>query len=189
MARVPPIVLLALLIIMVILVIVQVGILSDLVDLILNGNVGASTHSNAATSFMLIFSALADVTAAATFVIGVIHYFSRDAITRVATASFSLYTLVVFALAFGFGCKQADLGHTGSKQDTVFAFTTVLTFLMLLITAVAWLMHEWGPNYGLGPGAGGPAGVKAAGMDPAIGGAGYGGAAQPGFDGMQRPAV
>ncbi|KAG6668520.1 hypothetical protein I3843_01G171400 [Carya illinoinensis] len=141
-----------------------VGFASWCINKYINGQMNhPSLGGNPATSYFLTFALLAGVLGGVSKFLGGNHIRAWRNDSLAAAASTSMVAWALTALAFGFACKEIDIGgYRGWRLKVVEAFIIILTFTQLLYVL---LLHagvfssKYGPgyrdsDYGMGPAAG-----------------------------------
>ncbi|KAH7521933.1 hypothetical protein FEM48_Zijuj07G0084600 [Ziziphus jujuba var. spinosa] len=146
---------------------IVVGFASWCVNRYINGQTyHPSFGGNGATSFFLTFSMLAGVVGVVSKLAGGSHIRAWRNDSLAAAGSSSLIAWALTALAFGFACKEINIGgHRGWRLRVLEAFIIILTFtqlLYLVLIHAGLFSSKYGPgyrdtDYGMG----------AAGVDPA----------------------
>ncbi|XP_042513378.1 membrane protein PM19L-like [Macadamia integrifolia] len=140
--------------------IIVVGFASWSINRFINGQANTPGFGgNAATLFFLIFAILAGVVGVASKLAGGSHIRAWRSDSLAAAASSSLVAWAITCLAFGFACKEIDIGgYRGWRLKVLEAFVIILGFTQL---AYVFLLHagifnsSYGPGYrdpGYGPG-------------------------------------
>ncbi|KAM7253400.1 hypothetical protein ACFE04_008796 [Oxalis oulophora] len=125
-----------------------------------------SLGGNGATHFFLTFALLASVVGVISKFAGANHIRAWRSDSLAAAASSSLIAWALTALAFGFACKEINIGGwRGWRLRVVEAFIIILTFtqlLYVLLIHAGMYSSKYGPGYRdmdyAGTGAGGMAG-------------------------------
>ncbi|KAJ4841901.1 Membrane protein pm19l [Turnera subulata] len=142
---------------------ITLGFASWCVNRYINGQTyHPSFGGNGATGFFLTFAILASVVGIVAKLAGSSHIRAWRNDSLAAAGSASLIAWAITALAFGFACKQINLGgHRGWRLRVVEAFTIILAFtqlLYVLLLHAGLFSSKYGPGYrdtDYGVGAGG----------------------------------
>ncbi|KAG6759161.1 hypothetical protein POTOM_035629 [Populus tomentosa] len=120
---------------------------------------------NGATGFFLTFAILACVVGMVSKFVGGAHVRAWRGDSLAAAGSASLIAWAITALAFGFACKEINVGgYRGWRLRAVEAFIIILTFtqlLYVLLLHAGMFSSRYGPgyrdtDYGVGAGTGEP---------------------------------
>ncbi|GAQ88602.1 AWPM-19-like family protein [Klebsormidium nitens] len=135
----------------------NVGMLSYVVNNILDHTpnlrlVKPNARPNAATQYLLIFTASAVLIGATSVFLGFITSARRNNSIRAAAFSLSLASIILYALSIGFGAKQTQLGGEGSVPKAIFALDVVLvvTGTLYAILLYMGLIHDGHAGLGTG---------------------------------------
>ncbi|KAF3457531.1 hypothetical protein FNV43_RR02189 [Rhamnella rubrinervis] len=131
---------------------IVVGFASWCVNRFINGQTNhPSFGGNGATMFFLTFSILAGVVGAVSKLAGGSHIRVWRNDSLAAAGSTSLVAWAVTALAFGFACKEINVGgHRGWRLRVLEAFIIILTFtqlLYVLLIHAGLYSSKYGPGY------------------------------------------
>ncbi|ERN15837.1 hypothetical protein AMTRI_Chr07g25800 [Amborella trichopoda] len=132
--------------------VIVVGFASWNLNKFVNGQTNfPGVAGNGATLYFLIFSILAGVVGVASKLLGANHVRAWRSDTLAATASSAVVAWAITALAFGFACKEIDVGgHRGWRLKVLEAFIITLTFtqfLYVLLLHAGLISSKYGPGY------------------------------------------
>lgn len=116
---------------------------------------GQTSHpsfgGNGATGFFLTFAILACVVGMVSKFVGGAHIRAWRGDSLAAAGSASLVAWAITALAFGFACKEINVGgYRGWRLRAVEAFIIILTFtqlLYVLLLHAGMFSSKYGPGY------------------------------------------
>jgi ABC-type multidrug transport system fused ATPase/permease subunit len=117
----------------------NVGMLSYVVDNVLEGKIHKNSVPNAATQYLLIFTAAAVLIGLTSILLGFIHSARRNHAIRASAFSLSLAATILYFLSLGFGAKQTKLGGEGSVEKAIFALDVILVVTGSLYTLVLYM--------------------------------------------------
>jgi hypothetical protein len=139
----------------------NVGMLSYVVNSVLDRKIKPNAVPNAATQYLLIFTASAVLIGATAVFLGFIHSARRNQAIRAAAFSLSLAADILYMLAVGFGAKQTQLGNEGSVEKAIFALDVILVVAGVLYSILLYMgiPHEGTAGMGDTRMTGAPAGA------------------------------
>lgn len=147
----------------------NVGLVSYVVNSVLDHSprllgIHQNARPNAATEYLLIFTAAALLIGFTSIVLGFITTARRNHAIRGGAFSLSVAATILYMLSVGFGAKQTQLKGEGSVPKAIFAIDIVLVVTGLLYSVVLYMgmTHD------------GPAGITTGHHEHAPAGVGYG---------------
>jgi hypothetical protein len=115
--------------------IIVIGLAGNIMDRLFNGN---APGVNGVTFTFVIITLVAAMLTVAAIISGVTHshHYSSGSVGSAYTTA--LIAWVATLLAFGFACKEIDMGNTGSREKALEAFVFILAFFE---TLYVFLLH------------------------------------------------
>ncbi|CAM6124434.1 unnamed protein product [Calypogeia fissa] len=110
---------------------------------------GALAGVNGATYSLIIVSLVAGLLLVAAIIAGGSHFHHYSSGSVGSASTTALIAWVVMLLAFGFACKQIDLGGTASRTQALEAFVFILTFFETIYVLILY-GGLFNPKFGVG---------------------------------------